>query len=91
MRRLLSVNVDVDRVRANLSRQSGRPASSADVLRLLIGLGFHRWCDRWVAGEQPMGMLWPDEVIDTREATAEAVRLVRSIERRAVSQLEHRN
>ena len=81
---LLSVNVDVDRVRANLSRQSGQPASDADVLRLLIGLGFHRWCDGWVAAERSLGMLWPNAVIDIRAATAEAAELVGSIERRAL-------
>ena len=83
VRPLLSVNIDVDRVRANLSRESGRAASAADVLRLLIGLGFHRWCDRWVA-ERPLDMLWPDELLDMREATADAVGLVRAVEGPAV-------
>ena len=85
MPRLLSVNIDVDSFSANLSRQAGRAASAADVLRLLIGLGFHRWCDRWVAAERPPGMLRRDEVIDTREPTAEAAELVGSIEGRAGS------
>jgi hypothetical protein len=90
MPRLLSVNIDVNRVRANLSRDFGRAASAADVLRLLIGLGFYRWCDRWVA-ERPLDMLRPDEVIDMREATAEAVGLVGSIERRALLVVDHWN
>ena len=82
MRRLLSVDIDVDRVRANLSRETGRAASAADVLRLLIGLGFCRWCDRWV-GERALDALWPDELIDTREAPPDAVGLVGAVERRA--------
>ena len=82
MRRLLSVNIDVNRVRANLSRDCGRAVSAADVLRLLIRCHCYRWGDRWVA-ESPLDMLQTDEVIDLREATADAVELVGSIERRA--------
>jgi hypothetical protein len=84
MRRLLSVNIDVNRVRANLSRDCGRVVSAADVLRLLIRCGCYRWGDRWVA-DSPLDMLRTDEVIDLREATAEAVELVGNIERRALS------
>ena len=80
MRLLLSVNIDVGRVRANLSRECGRAMSEADVLRLLIRCHCYRWGDRWVAAS-PLGMLRPDEVIDTLEATAEAVELVGTIER----------
>ena len=84
MRRLLSVDIDVDRVRANLSRECGRAASPADVLRLLIRCGCYRWGDRWVAAS-PLEMLLPDEVLDAREAAAEAVEFVGCVERGALS------
>ena len=84
VRRLLSVDIDVNRVRANLSRECGHVVSAADVLRLLIRCGCHRWGDRWVAAA-PLNMLRPDEVIDAREAAAEAADLVESIERGALA------
>jgi hypothetical protein len=90
MRRLLSVSIDVIRVRANLARECGHVVSAADVLRLLIRSGCYRWGDRWVAAS-PLNMLRPDEVIDTWEAAADAAELVGSIERRARSLVQSRN
>jgi hypothetical protein len=80
MRRMLSVNIDVNRVRANLSLERGQLATAADVLRLLIRCGCYRWGDRWVAAS-PLDMLRADEVIDISDATADALELVGSIER----------
>jgi hypothetical protein len=90
VRRLLSVNIDVLRVRANLARECGHVVSAADVLRLLIRCGCYRWGDRWVAAS-PLDMLRPDEVIDAWEAAAEAAELVGSIECRALSPGDCRN
>lgn len=87
MQRLLSVNIDVDRVRANLSRECGRDMSTADVLRLLIRCGCYRWGDRWVI-PPPLDMLRPDEVIDMLEAAAEAVEFVERVERGAASRVD---
>jgi hypothetical protein len=56
------VTVDIGRVRSNLSREAGRPATDEEVRSLLFDCGLRRMGDRWVGPEYALTVLAPDEI-----------------------------
>lgn len=80
LRRLVFVTLDVEHVRANLSREDGRGATDADVYALLFESGFRRFGERWVGPEEALSVLRPEEVAALEEAPPDASPLLVSRE-----------
>jgi hypothetical protein len=59
---MLLVTIDLECVRANLSREAGRAASEADVAMFLFESGFRRWDDQWLVPEGRLYILGPGEM-----------------------------
>lgn len=57
------VHLDLDRIRANLSREDGEPVTEAEVREWLCAAGFQPVNDQWSVLESDLGQLQSGEVL----------------------------
>ena len=63
MARTVLVNIDIDKLRANLARADQRDVSAEEVLRFLADAGFSKTDRGWLVNEENLGQLDPAEVL----------------------------
>ena len=65
------IAIDMKALRANMSKEEGRPLSDQEVCQWLIDAGFIATGDHWVVEERDLGQLDPSEVISIADVPAE--------------------
>jgi hypothetical protein len=68
MGKRVAVQLDLERIRANLAKEDRRPFTEAEVQRWLIDAGFEPAAGRWLVKEKDLGQLDPSEVLSIEDS-----------------------